>query len=535
MRARVVFWCLVLLAIVVGGGHAWAEASDEEEHHETAPPAHEDHHDEAGSAAPEHEHEGAAPEHDEQHEHDATHDEQHEHDATHDEHEHDAAGSAHEEEHEVPIAELANETDPVDEDDDPGEVPTKLFDEDGDGMVTAEEQADETEYQHDFAGVPETIDTSAVDQELEARPAGKQMMPSINVEQFRKMVRIVKKVVLGKMEHKMEVAAAKKMTKFATGVVLFSSLGLLLLLMPIFLAKKYPGQGGTLFKYSALAAGVFVITVNLFGGVLLGMRGVQAALGKHTNPTLAIAAGTFDTLDRHAEDYAIMGKELFAPTLEQLRGGDEQPSVVLLANGQKVVKDAMVFVSVAKIFKRISFIFEVLPIILMFVTMLLFVLAIRPTLMEIIRLPQTAAAGNANAGRDVVASALRRVKGELFATLCTIGVLIVMTVLSGFVLGEVVAPAIDALIYYFSMTVSYLQFVDGASSGMVFMTLFAVILFLALSLGALIVSMGFFLGKMQRSSRRGSRTACRSPSTCRGSSGRSARCCSSRCSRGSSS
>ena len=461
MRAKWVLWCVVSMAILVGGRTARGDASDEP----------------AGSAAPAPAPSAVTAE------------------PILDARPGSSAGSAGTA---APIAaaELANEMDPVDEDD--GELPTKLFDEDGDGQVTAEEQADEAEYAHDFAGISETIDTEAVDRELAAREPGKRLLPSIGVEQFRAMVRIVRKVVLHKMEHKMELASERKMTKFATGVVVFSALGLLLLLTPLGLAKKYPGQGKNLFKYAALAAVTFIVTVNLFGAVLLGLRYVQAQLGTRTNPTLAIASGTFETLDTHAEEYAVMGKELFAPTLEQLRGGEEQPAVVLLANGQKIVKDASVFVDVANTLKKVSVLFELLPVILMFVTMLLFVLAIRPTLMAIIRLPATAASGRANAGRDVVSAALARVRGELLATLCTVGVLALLTILSGAVLGEIVAPAIDSLIYYFSMTVSYLQYAEGASSGLVFATLFAVIFFLVLNLGVLVLSMAFFLGKMQK-------------------------------------
>ena len=461
MRAKWVLWCVVSMAILVGGRTARGDASDEP----------------AGSAAPAPAPSAVTAE------------------PILDARPGSSAGSAGTA---APIAaaELANEMDPVDEDD--GEPPTKLFDEDGDGQVTAEEQADEAEYAHDFAGISETIDTEAVDRELAAREPGKRLLPSIGVEQFRAMVRIVRKVVLHKMEHKMELASERKMTKFATGVVVFSALGLLLLLTPLGLAKKYPGQGKNLFKYAALAAVTFIVTVNLFGAVLLGLRYVQAQLGTRTNPTLAIASGTFETLDTHAEEYAVMGKELFAPTLEQLRGGEEQPAVVLLANGQKIVKDASVFVDVANTLKKVSVLFELLPVILMFVTMLLFVLAIRPTLMAIIRLPATAASGRANAGRDVVSAALARVRGELLATLCTVGVLALLTILSGAVLGEIVAPAIDSLIYYFSMTVSYLQYAEGASSGLVFATLFAVIFFLVLNLGVLVLSMAFFLGKMQK-------------------------------------
>ncbi len=469
MRAKWVLYCVVSLAVLVGGRSARGDASDEPAGSAAPAPAPSAVTAEpildAGSGAGS----GAGS---------------------------DAASGSAVTAAPIAAAELANEMDPVDADD--GEPPTKLFDEDGDGQVTAEEQADEAEYAHEFAGISETIDTEAVDRELAAREPSKRLLPSIGVEQFRAMVRIVRKVVLHKMEHKMELASERKMTKFAIGVVAFSALGLLLLLMPLGLAKKYPGQGKNLFKYAALAAVTFIVTVNLFGAVLLGMRYVQAQLGTRTNPTLAIASGTFETLDTHAEEYAVMGKELFAPTLEQLRGGEEQPAVVLLANGQKIVKDASVFVDVANMLKKVSFLFELLPVVLMFVTMLLFVLAIRPTLMEIIRLPATAASGRANAGRDVIAGALRRVRGELLATLCTVGVLALLTFLSGAVLGEIVAPAIDSLIYYFSMTVSYLQYVEGASSGLVFATLFAVIFFLVLNLGVLILSMAFFLGKMQK-------------------------------------
>src|SRR5204862_3073255 len=176
-----------------------------------------------------------------------------------------------------------------------------------------------------------------------------------------------------------------------------------------------------------------IITVNLFGGVLYGLRTVQSGLSTYTNPSVAIASGTFDTLDENAERYIVMGKELFMPTIEQFRnlGTDEQPSVALLGNGIKIVKDAKVFLSVAKMFKKVDFIFKALPIVLTLVTLILFVLAIRPTLMEIIKLPAKAAAGEANAGKQVIASSIKRVKGELIASLCTIGFLVVITLLSG--------------------------------------------------------------------------------------------------------
>ena len=373
--------------------------------------------------------------------------------------------------------------------------PTDPFDADGDGKVDADEIADRKEFAEFFDDVPNEVTDDALDQ----RPEDAELVPSISIEDFRKGVAIVKKIVLGKMAKKAQAKADKRMAKFSWMVFGLSCCGILLLGMPLFLRKKYPGQDGTLFKYSGLAALTFFVTVNLFGGVLFGMRQAQNALSSYTNPSVAIASGTFDTLYNNAEEFVVTGKELFLPTLEQMRNNpDEQPSVQLLENGMKIVQDAKVFMSMAKLFKKVDFIFGILPIILTLVTLILFILAIKPTLIEIIKLPAAAAQGNTNAGREVVAKSIKRVKGELLATLCTVGVLTVLTFISAAILGRIVEPAITSLLRYFSAAISYLQFVEGASSGLVFVSLFGVILFLVLNLAALILSMSFFLGKTQK-------------------------------------
>lgn len=373
--------------------------------------------------------------------------------------------------------------------------PTSPFDEDGDGKMSPEEIADLKEFGEFFDDIPNQPDAKA----LEARPNDSELKPSMDIETFRKGVRLVKKIVLSKMEKKIAKSTDKKMRKFSLMIAGVSLLGVLLLFMPLVLAKKYPGQGKNLVKYSALAAVTFVVTVNLFGGVLYGLRTVQGALSSYTNPSIAIASGTFDALDDNAEHFLSTGKELFMPTVEQIRNSPgEQPSVALLGNGLKIVKDAKVFLSIAKMFKKVDFVFKVLPIVLTLVALLLFVLAIRPTLTEIIKLPARAASGEAGVGREVVANSMRRVKGELIASLGTIGVLVVLTVVSGLVLSQVVKPALFAFLDYFSLTVQYLQFAEGASSGLVFMTLFSVILFLVFNLATLILSTAFFLGKSQK-------------------------------------
>jgi len=464
MRKRLVL-VLVVLGVLLGFGTVWADdegdSGDEQAAPAEAPPApHEDKPDDAPAPAA-HPSPGAA-------------------DA-------DGDGVSDADEAKQAAAQAGEE----DED-----VPYNKFDLDGDGKS---DPALEKEFHETLDAYPGTLDEGAIDAALDARPEDAELTPSMSVEEFQKVVRFVKKLVLDKMEKKMAKSSAKNMAKFSLGIFCFSLLGFGLLAMPLVMRKKYPGKGRVLAKYSALAAVTFFVTVNLFGAVLFGMKTVQSSLGTLTNPSLAIAAATFDTLDENAEDYIIMGKELFVPTLKQLEGNsEEQPSVLLLENGLKVVEDAKVFVSIAKMFKKINFVFSVLPIVLFGVTMLLFGLAIRPTLTEIIKLPLRAAAGETGVGRETTKRAMRRVWGEMLATLCTLGVLSVLTVISAAILGQVVKPALDALLGYFALALNYLQFVEGASSGVVFLTLFSVVLFLALNLAALILSMSFFLGKCQK-------------------------------------
>ena len=66
---------------------------------------------------------------------------------------------------------------------------------------------------------------------------------------------------------------------------------------------------------------------------------------------------------------------------------------------------------------------------------------------------------------------MRRVGGEFLATLCTVGLLFALTLISASILGAVVKPALQSLLSYFSLSVSYLQFVSGASAGLVYSTL----------------------------------------------------------------
>jgi hypothetical protein len=365
----------------------------------------------------------------------------------------------------------------------------------GDVGVDPGEAELEEAYRAAFEGVPDEITPEALDARPEANELG---IRSLTVAQFRTMVRLAREKVLGRLMAGIAKATAARTTLMARLIVLFSATGLLLLLLPLVVARKHPGKLGVLFKYSAVAAFTFVLTVNLFGVVLLGLRSAQSVLSEHTNPQIALAEGFFDSLHDNADELVVVGRELFAPTLKRMRGaGDEQPAIALIASGQKLVDDGAVFAWVARAFEVVAFVFGIIPLVLLGMTLVTSVVALKPTLLAIVQLPGQAASagGSGDGGGDVFTSSMRRVGTELLATLATLAVLVAITLLAGAVLGRVVQPALEALISYYAFAVMYLRFVDGASSAMVFVMMSSVILFLILNLAVIMVSMWFFVAR----------------------------------------
>ena len=369
------------------------------------------------------------------------------------------------------------------------------YDADGDGVYDPEEAALGAAYAEAYAGIPEEVTPVEPGQ----ADLAELMETAMSTEEFRALVALAKRKVLTRLSDKMATKQAERMDKISWLIFLFSLAGVLLLATPLVLRRRYPGQGARMFKFSALAAVTFVVTVNLFGMVVVGMRGVQGALGEQTNPQLRVAEGFFEALHRNADQYRPLAKQLFGPTLRSLdEGGDQQPAAALLENGSKLIAKAQSFARVAKVFKKVDFAFALLPIVLLGVTLVVFILAIKPTLVEIITMPARMAAGTQTSAMATVKLALRRLGGEVGATACTLGVLFALTLWSATILGRLLPLAVDSLIQFFSAAVLYLQLDAAASSGVVFACLFGVVLFLVLNLAAIVLSSAFYLGKAQK-------------------------------------
>lgn len=332
--------------------------------------------------------------------------------------------------------------------------------------------------------------------------------PAAYAAHLREVIRAVKKSVLAKMEKKVMARQEAKIGRVHTVLVWVSLGGLLLLFLPLFLARRYPGRGGLLFRYSGLAALTAMVAINLFALVLLFLRTTQGELGAYTNPKLAIVEAAFDTLDENADDLAAVGPLFIEPTIEKLTSDteDDLPAVLLekiaespvAENVKQLRNDLGVFKTAAAFFEQMSWVFALLPILLTLMAVGLFLLAIRPTLVEIVQMPARAAQGQLGVGGRMVRLVLSRVGREFLASACVVGVLLVSVMLASTLLYHAIKPAVELFIGYMVVAFAYILSKQGASGGLILFSLVMVIVFLAANLLVILLANAAYLGKAQK-------------------------------------
>ena len=323
--------------------------------------------------------------------------------------------------------------------------------------------------------------------------------PKLYAEYIRAIIAAKREAVEDKIYDRVIEKQVSRMDMVSGIFSIVSALALGLLLMPLILRKRYPGKSGVLWKYSAISALLFFVTINLFAGVLSVLRVGQMVGGGMTNPQVQIVQATFDTIDENAEDIAPMGPVLIEPTLGALNPESEDPlPVLLLQNVQKFNNELTVFKSVASFFKSVNWIFGYLPIVLSLVTVVVFLLGLKPTLMDIIKLPIRAASGEQGVARKVTKSTLRRVGWELVTTFAIMVVLLFVMVLAGLFLAEALKPALEAFIAYLGVSFIYVQIIPDASSAAVLTALGGTVLFLVLDLAVVLAASALFIGKAHK-------------------------------------
>jgi hypothetical protein len=238
-----------------------------------------------------------------------------------------------------------------------------------------------------------------------------------------------------------------------------------------------------------------VSVLLLFAAVVLLIKNVQGIAGNATNPQLMIVDASLDTIDAEAEDLVEFGQAIIEPSLERMGEDGGDVPAVLLGNVTSLVKDASPFLAAAKAVKSVSFLFEYVPLLTTVIAILVFLLGARPILEELMAMPARAAAGEDT--RGVVSAAFKFVGREFVAALGLVWAVIVLTLLSAFALSLAVRPCVHDLLMYVFENIRYVQYPD-ASSGMIYGSLILTIVSLALNVLLVLLSSGFYLGKIHK-------------------------------------
>ncbi|MFO0747143.1 MAG: hypothetical protein U1F43_15990 [Myxococcota bacterium] len=307
----------------------------------------------------------------------------------------------------------------------------------------------------------------------------------------------------GKIIDKMLLKTNKKQAKAMNLVMLImlglSGAGFLLLLVPLFLKKKYPGREKLLWKGAMLATGAWISTMLVFTGAMFLLRTAKNETAKLTSPPLAVANAAFDAakdeVDFLAEDAPVI---LEAPIAKLASGQSDGLLESVLENVSQFRNDLGVFKALADFFKSLNWLFAAFGTILVVLAVVMFMSSQRQVLGDILRLPGRAAAGDPGSFAAIYADMQKRTLREVLALMLTIGVLVIAAIFAGVVLYVAVGPAVAAIFDYLIFNIYYILGAESASKLVVYVSLFGIGIFLGLVILFVLLANAFFLGKMQK-------------------------------------
>ncbi len=347
----------------------------------------------------------------------------------------------------------------------------------------------------------------------------------ISPERLRSWLGIAREKVIGALRVKEEEAQGRSFTMVLMILAAFGVVGsVVVLLMPLRLAKKYPGRESELWRASAIAAGTFLFTVALLGGALLVMRTVQGKVAtESSSPKMVVANGVFDVLekDEYIDQLSGMSRERLDFIKTPLRtvveaatvDGDAQymafsafvsehwvdqlsePELRPLAkNAQLLAGHVGSFKKMFGFYRRVDWIMGYVPIVLSVLAVLLYMIPLRETLVNIATAPARAAEGGSE---GIAGRAMATVKAELKLVGPYLLIMTLYLVVSGALLSLAVEPLIELLMSYSFMTVMYILLTE-ASSFVLYASLGGAILLLVGCIAIYILAMVFFIGTVRK-------------------------------------
>ena len=346
-------------------------------------------------------------------------------------------------------------------------------------------------------------------------------------EKLREWLGIARAKVIEVLKKKERAAQLKSLRRILIALAVLGVIGsLAVLLMPLFLARRYPHHKGLLWKASSIAAATFALTIVMLGATLLVMRLAQGAIATDsTSPKMRLAEGAFDVLGQqeYIEGFSELSKvrlDFIKGPLRNIVSGDpekqaeyasfiayvathwskilEEPELKNIAkNASKLESHAGSFRSVIGFYKKVDWLMGLVPILLAILAVLLYLLPVKDTLVEIASAPARAAASGELSPTGMMSKAKDTVFAELKSVLPFLAMVLVLLPLTGVFLAIAVKPLIDLLLSYFLLTMFYILFAE-ASPFVLYASLGGAIMLLVAILAVYILGMVFFIGTVRK-------------------------------------
>ncbi|MFT7579958.1 MAG: hypothetical protein ACI9MR_001625 [Myxococcota bacterium] len=305
------------------------------------------------------------------------------------------------------------------------------------------------------------------------------------------------KVIMAQLV-KLEAKAETRFDIIAEVLGWFSMAGLLLLLLPLWLRRRYPGQMKQLFGYSAIAAFTFVAVMLVFSALILTFKGLQSVLAPITNPVLQLTNGAFDALLENVNSLGASASLLLDAPLTALESGTaDGVSMALMQNAGSLFEDAETFLNLASALSWVKDILGVLPVLLALIVVLLFLLSLKDVIKALVTLPQQAIDGDSTAG-ETIRKVGARLRAEFVVSLLLLLVFAIVTIISAVAMTMTAEPAAEALVGYTMLNTLYLAVEPGASTLLVYASVGSALVFVVLALISSVVASVLFIGKTQK-------------------------------------
>ena len=348
----------------------------------------------------------------------------------------------------------------------------------------------------------------------------------ISPDKLRKWLAIARTKVVKLLKAKEHSKQDQSFRRIALILGILAAVGFICILcLPLYLGRKYPGQGPRLWRASVIAAGTFATTVVLLGVTLLVMRAVQVRVAADsTSPKMKIAQGVFEVLQ---EEESIQGfSQLSRERLDFIKGplrtivedttGESQekyavfvayvathwaqllqePELKHLARNKKLLAEHVAaFKGAVGFYKKVDWIMGWVPILLSLLAVVLYLIPLREVLVGIATAPlRTAATGSRE---DLVAQARQTVWGEMKSVLPFLAIILLLLPLVGIFLSLGVKPLVEMLLGYSFQTMSYILLAE-ASPMVLYSSIAGVSLLLIACMAVYILGMAFFLGTTRK-------------------------------------